>query len=52
MNKKNKMWVRAMAWILAGLMVLGAIYIGISAIVENAHEHTHQEEDEHAGHNH
>lgn len=41
-KKKNKLWVRIMAWILAGLMVVSMAYFTVYMIVESTHEHTEQ----------
>lgn len=50
MNKKNKLAVRIMAWILAGLMVLGAVYFTIAVVVDNIREAQEHTEDD--GHDH
>ena len=57
MKNKNKLAVRVMAWILAGLMVLGAVYFTVAAIVETvrekeALEHSEDDGHDHEGHNH
>lgn len=63
MNKKSKLWIRIMAWILSGLMVVGGAYFAIAAIVESVHEaqaekeqsqeqHTEDDGHDHEGHNH
>ena len=52
MKKKNKLAVRVMAWILAGLMVVGAAYFTVAAIVENVREAQAEEHTEDDGHDH
>ena len=34
MNKKTKIWVRALCWVLAGLMVSGAVATLISFLIK------------------
>ena len=42
MNNKNKLALRIMAWILAGLMVISGAVITVTMIVENIRESQEQ----------
>ncbi len=43
-SKKNKLWVRALAWVLAGLMVVSVAYFTIFMISESFHDHEETEQ--------
>ena len=43
-NKKSKLWVRIMSWVLAGLMVVSVAYFTIFMIADSFHDHENTEQ--------